>query len=82
MCLVVVAMVMSSVLMAMFISMAVVALMKEEGEHTQETELGVCVDSHCPLTSRPLQKQYNDRIKIYLMFGCCTYVCMVTVYYK
>lgn len=46
----------STVLMAMFFSMAVVALMEEEGEHTQETELGVHVDSHYPLTSGPLQK--------------------------
>lgn len=34
-------------------SVAVVALVEEEGEHTQETELGVHVDSHCPLTSGP-----------------------------
>lgn len=49
----VVAMVMSTVLMAVSVSMAVVALMEEEGQHTQETELGVHLDSHCPLTSGP-----------------------------
>lgn len=48
---------MCAVLVAMPFSMAVVALMEEEGEHTQETELGVHVDSHCPLTSGPLPKQ-------------------------
>lgn len=60
--LVVVGMVMSTVMMVVPFSMAVVALMEEEGEHTQETELGVHVDSHCPLTSGPLQKQESNRI--------------------
>lgn len=46
-----VGMVMPTILMAVSLCMAVVALMEEEGEHTQETELGVHVDSHCPLTS-------------------------------
>lgn len=52
---VVVGVVMPAVLMAMAVpvSMAVIALMEEEGEHTQEAELGVHVDSHCPLTSGP-----------------------------
>lgn len=50
---VVVGVVMPIVLMAVPFSVAVVALMEEEGEHTQETELGVHVDSHCPLTSGP-----------------------------
>lgn len=50
---VVVGVVVSVVLMAVPVSMAVVALIEEEGEHTQETELGVHVDSHCPLTSGP-----------------------------
>lgn len=49
--------VVSTMLMAVPLSMAVVALMEEEGEHTQETELGVHLDSHCPLTSGPLHKQ-------------------------
>lgn len=47
--------VVSTMLMAVPLSMAVVALMEEEGEHTQETELGVHLDSHCPLTSGPLR---------------------------
>lgn len=42
-----------AMLMAVAFSVAVVALVEEEGEHTQETELGVHVDSHCPLTSGP-----------------------------
>lgn len=62
---VVVGMVMSTVLMAVPFSMAVVALMEEESEHTQETELGVHVDSHCPLTSGPLPKQESQSIRIY-----------------
>lgn len=37
--------------------MAVPLSMAEEGEHTQETELGVHLDSHRPLTSGPLHKQ-------------------------
>lgn len=53
----VVGMLVSTVLMAVSFCMAVVALVEEEREHTQETELGVHVDSHCPLTSDPLQKQ-------------------------
>lgn len=44
----------STMLMAVPLSMAVV---EEEGEHTQETELGVHLDSHRPLTSGPLHKQ-------------------------
>lgn len=57
---VVVVMVVSTVLMAVPFSMAVVALMEEEGEHTQETELGVHLDSHCPLTSGPRRVLLND----------------------
>lgn len=59
---VVVGMVKSTVLMAVCFCMAVVALMEEEGEHTQETELGVHVDSHCPLTSGPLQKHSSNNL--------------------
>lgn len=55
-CVQVIGMLMSTVLMAMIFCMTVVALVEEEGEHAQETELGVDVDSHCPLTSDPLQK--------------------------
>lgn len=47
--------VMPIVLMVVSSFMAVAALMEEEREHTQETELGVHVDSHCPLNSRHLQ---------------------------
>lgn len=54
--------VMPAVLVAVPISVAVVALMKEEGEHTQETELGVHVDSHCPLTSGPLENRSNRKV--------------------
>lgn len=58
---VVTGMVVFTVLMAVPLSMAVVALMEEEGEHTQETELGVHLDSHRPLTSGPLPKQESNR---------------------
>lgn len=54
---VVVDVVVSAMLMAVPLSMGVVALMEEEGEHTQETELGVHLDPHRPLTSGPLHKQ-------------------------
>lgn len=50
---VVITVVMSIVLMAVSFSMAVVALMEEKREHTQQTELGVHLDSHCPFTSCP-----------------------------
>lgn len=46
-----------SVVLMVLISVAVVTLVEEEGENTQETELGVHVDSHCPLNSGPLPKQ-------------------------
>lgn len=65
---VVVVMVVSTVLMAVPFSMAVVALMEEEGEHTQETELGVHLDSHCPLTSGPLPKQKSNRFRVGSLF--------------
>lgn len=58
---VVAGMVVSTVLMAVPLSMAVVALMEEEGEHTQETELGVHLDSHRPFTSGPLPKQESNK---------------------
>lgn len=57
---VVITMIMSAMLMAVPFSMAVVALVEEEGEHTQETELGVHVDSHCPLTSGPRYVPLSD----------------------
>lgn len=65
---VVVVMVVSTVLMAVPFSMAVVALMEEEGEHTQETELGVHLDSHCPLTSGPLPKQESNTFRVGSLF--------------
>lgn len=51
------------VMIAVAFSVAVVELLEEEGEHTQETELGVHVDTHCPLTSGHLPKHegnYSD----------------------
>ncbi len=56
--------VMFAVLMVVPFSMAVVALMEEEGEHTKETELGVHLNSHCPLTSGPLPTQEENKIRI------------------
>lgn len=49
--------VVSIMLMAVPLSVAMVTLMEEEGKHTQEAELGVHLDSHHPLTSGPLYKQ-------------------------
>lgn len=48
---VVVSMLMSPMLVAVRFSMTAAGRMEEEGEHTQEAELGVHVDSHCPLSS-------------------------------
>lgn len=42
---------MSIVLVTVPLLMAMVTLMEEEGEHTQETELGVHLYSHCLLNS-------------------------------
>lgn len=53
-----------TVMMAASLSMATVALVEKEGEHTQETELGVHVDSHCPQTSGPLEKQRQIHLNI------------------
>lgn len=49
----VVSMWMPTVLVAVPYSMTATGRMEEKGEHTQETELGVHVDSHCPLTTGP-----------------------------
>lgn len=56
----VVGMGMSAVHVVVPVSMAAVALMEEEGEHAQETKLGVHVDSHGPLASGPLQRQGRE----------------------
>lgn len=52
---------MAAVLVAVPVPMAVVALMEEEGEHAQETKLGVHVDSH-----GPLPKQESNRSGIWI----------------
>lgn len=60
----VVGMVMSTVLMAVPLCMAVVALMEEEGEHTQETELCVHLDLHGPVTFGTLPEQERNRTRV------------------
>lgn len=57
---------MSTMLMAVPFTMAVVALMEEESEDTQETELGVHLDTHRPLTSGPLLKGTRKQQNIYI----------------
>lgn len=42
---------MAAMLVTVPLLMAMVTLMEEEGEHTQETELGVHLYSHCLLSS-------------------------------
>lgn len=48
---------MSTMMATVVLLMAVVALMEEEGQHTQETEFGVHLYSHCLLNSGPLPTQ-------------------------
>lgn len=61
----VVGMLMSTVLMTVPFYMPVVALMEEEREHTQETELGVHLDSHGPVTSGTLPEQERNRTRVW-----------------
>lgn len=50
---VVVSMLMPTVLVAVPYSVTAAGRMEEKGEHTQETELGVHVNTHCSLTTGP-----------------------------
>lgn len=61
----VVGMLMSSVLMAVPLYMPVVTLMEEESDHTQETELGVHLDSHGPVTSGTPPEQERNRTRVW-----------------
>lgn len=54
------------VMMATFMTMG--ALMEQEGEDAEKAKLGVCVNSHCLFTSRPLQthkKKTDTRLKLF-----------------
>lgn len=48
---------MSTMMVSVVLLMAVVALMEEEGQHTQETELAVHLYPHCLFNSGPLPIQ-------------------------
>lgn len=50
---VMVVVVMAMLVVVVAVAVAVAALVKQEGQHAQETELGVCVDSHRLLASGP-----------------------------
>lgn len=51
---------MATMLVTVPLLMAMVTLMEEEGEHTQETELGVHLYSHCLLNSGLLPTQEGE----------------------
>lgn len=67
---VMVVVVVPAVLMAMPLSIAVGTLMKKEGEHAQEAELGVQEDSHRAFTSGALQEQKSTKAER----GSCNHV--------
>ena len=51
----------ASMAVVMSVAVAMAALVKQEGEHTQEAEFGVCVDPHLLVTSRRLDFQKKER---------------------
>lgn len=52
---------MSIMMVTVVLLMTVVALMEDEGQHTQETEFGVHLYSHCLLSSGPLPAQIKKK---------------------
>lgn len=64
---VMVVVVMAVLVVVVAVPVAVAALVEQEGQHAQETELGVCVDSHRLLASGPHIKRLLLQLNFILL---------------